>query len=89
MSKIVLFPPAREVEAAAYKDAANLHYQTYIEPGTDACYIRNDAFGQWAVPYYGETLNGLPFEEPTHLIPLREEGVLVQGTGVVWSFGEE
>ncbi|HEV7352581.1 MAG TPA: hypothetical protein VGN74_05570 [Brevundimonas sp.] len=89
MSKIVLFPSTRQAEATAYKDAANAHYQANIEPGTDYAYIRNDAFGQWAVPYYGEVVNGLPFEEPASMVPLRAEGVLVDGLGVVWSFGEE
>lgn len=76
MSRVIIFPAGKEAEATAYMDGCNAHYQANIEPGTDYAYIRNDAFGQWVVPYYGDEVNGAPFAEPPECLALRSDGVL-------------
>lgn len=87
MSKVVIWPVGKEVEAQAYHDAANTHYAANYEEGGQFTYIRNDAFGQWVCGYYGEILNGVPFEEPQGFAELRADGVV--HTSVVWPTEEE
>ncbi len=78
-NRVVIFPEGKQAAAVAYKDAVNGHYGPTYEPGTDWAYVRNDAFGQWVVPYYGppwEFVEGDGFEEPSELFPVRADGVL-------------
>lgn len=78
-NKLIIFPEAKQAEAEAYKDAINVHYAATYEPGGAFAYIRNDAFGQWVVPFYGapwEFTTGDGFQEPAGLEAYRVDGVL-------------
>lgn len=84
MSKVVIFPAGKLTQAEAYADACNQHFNANIEP-LPASFTyppRIDAFGQWVTVYYGEIVNGLPFEEPAECLALRADGVLHEN--VVW-----
>lgn len=76
MSRVIIFPASKEAAAQAYADGCNAHYAANIEPGGMYTYLRNDAFGQWVTVYYGDLVNGLPFEEPAECLALRSDGVL-------------
>lgn len=76
MSKVIIFPEAKQLEAQAYADGCNAHYASNIEPGGTFTYLREDAFGQHVTGYYGEVVNGLPFVEPGECLALRADGVL-------------
>lgn len=77
MSKVVIFPVGKEAEAQAYADGVNAHYAANIEPGGAFAYQpRPDIYGQKVVAYYGEIVNGQPFEEPAECLALRADGVL-------------
>lgn len=78
-NKLVIFPSGKQTEAQAYKDACDTHYAATFESGGMFAYIRNDAFGQWVVPYYGppwEFITGQPFNPPPEIEALRTDGVL-------------
>lgn len=78
-NKVVIFPEGKQAAANAYRVAVDAAYANEFEPGATWAYIRNDAFGQWVVPYYDppwEFITGDGFEEPAELIPLRADGVL-------------
>jgi len=77
MSKVVIFPEAKLTQATAYANGCNAHYAANIEPGGQFTYApRPDAFGQHVTAYYGEVVNGSPFEEPASCLALRADGVL-------------
>jgi len=78
-NKVVIFPEAHEAAALAYQAAVNAHYAATFEAGGMFAYIRNDAYGQWVVPYYGApwTFDGVTaFDEPAECLALRPDGVL-------------
>lgn len=79
MSKVVIFPVDKQTEAQAYADGCNAHYaaNNVEDPGGTFTYPPTpDAFGQSVVAYYGEIVNGNPFEEPAECLALRADGVL-------------
>ena len=77
MSKVIIFPIGKEAEATAYANGCNAHYAANIEPGGTFTYApRPDIFGQSVTAYYGEIVNGQPFEEPAECLALRADGVL-------------
>ena len=78
---VVIFPAEKEAEANAYRDAANAWFAANFpsDPQELYCYIRQDAFGSWVVPYIGppaEYPYGTPMLEPAELVPLRADGVI-------------
>lgn len=78
-NKVVIFPETRQAEAQTYTDACDAHYAATFEIGGIFAYIRNDAFGQWVVPYYGPPWNfdGVnEFAPPAEIEALRVDGVL-------------
>lgn len=77
MSRVIIFPESKLAEATAYADGCNAHYAANIEPGGLYTYPpRPDTFGQHVTAYYGDLVNGLPFEEPAECLALRADGVL-------------
>jgi len=89
-NKVVIFPESKEAEAQAYRNGVNAHYAATFEPGGQFAYIRNDAYGQWVVPFYGppwEHVTGTPFAEPAECLALRSDGVLHDSA--VWPTEEE
>ena len=77
MSKVVIFPVGKESQATTYADGCNAHYAANIEPGGLFTYPpRPDIYGQSVVAYYGEVVNGQPFDEPAECLALRADGVL-------------
>lgn len=77
MSKVVIFPIGKETEAQAYASGCNAHYAANIETGGMFTYQpRPDVFGQLVAAYYGEVVNGLPFDEPAECLVLRSDAVL-------------
>lgn len=88
MSKIVIFPVGKLVQAQAYATGCNQHFNANIEPlpASFTYQPRVDAFGQWVAAYYGEIVNGLPFDEPAECLALREDGVLHET--VIWPVEE-
>jgi hypothetical protein len=89
-NKVVIFPESKEAEALAYKVACDAHYASHYEPGGEFAYIRNDAFDQWVVPFYGppwEFITGDGFQEPVECAALRGDGVLHDTA--VWPEEEE
>jgi hypothetical protein len=78
-NKLIIFPETKQAEAEAYKDAINVHYAATYEPGDIWAYIRNDAFGQWVVPFYGPPwyfMTPNDFTEPPELEAFRVDGVI-------------
>jgi hypothetical protein len=79
MSKVVLFPVANLAEATAYADGCNAHYaaNSAEDPGGTFTYApRPDFYGQHVTAFYGEVVNGLPFEEPAECLALRATGLV-------------
>lgn len=88
MSKVVIFPIGKEIEAQAYADGCNAHYAANIELGGIFTYQpRPDIFGQSVVAYYGEIVNGVPFIEPAECLVLRADGTVMQNA--IWPDEEE
>ncbi len=85
-NRVVIFPAGKQAEAQAYREWTDVHSPFY--PGAFA-YIRNDAFGQWVVPYLGPpfTWNGVGFSEPESGEAVRADGVLADA--VAWPAEEE
>lgn len=85
-NRIVIFPVARQAEAEAYREWTDAHSPFF--PDVFA-YIRNDAFGQWVVPYLGPpfTWNGVEVPEPEGGEAVRADGVLADS--VTWPHEEE
>ena len=82
-NKVIIFPETKEAEARAYAawtDDNNPWSQP--APADNAgswAYVRNDAFGQWVVPYLGlpfEYPVGTPYPEPAGGEAMRIDGVL-------------
>lgn len=78
-NKLIIFPETKHSEATAYKAACDAHYALNFELDGQFAYVRNDAFDQWVVPFYGppwEFITGQLFEEPAECAVLRVDGVL-------------
>jgi hypothetical protein len=77
-NKVVIFPVGKEASARAYAawTDQNSPFLPH-DPGSWA-YVRNDAFGQWVVPYLGPPFqwNGVDFAEPAGGDAMRADGVL-------------
>ncbi|WJR67192.1 hypothetical protein QTA58_00155 [Neorhizobium sp. CSC1952] len=82
-NKVVIFPEGKEAEARAYAAWTDQHNPWTPEPPADPTgswsYVRNDAFGQWVVPFLGDPFEfpvGTPFPEPEGGEAMRADGVL-------------
>lgn len=78
-NRVVIFPVEKQAAAENYKTVVNAHFAATFEPGGAFAYIRNDAEGQWVVPYYGppwEFNIGEGFTEPAECIAARADGVI-------------
>jgi hypothetical protein len=86
-TSFITFPAAKEAEALAYQAWANGSPQNPFHPAPYA-YCRNDAFGNWIVPYLGPPFewNGVLYLEPEGGEAMRAAGVLVDE--VTWSEDE-
>lgn len=80
-NRLVVFPVGKESAALAYQAFANVTSPFAPDP---YAYIRNDAFGQWVVPYLGPPFVYADNEvvEPEGGEAARTDGVLVET--VVW-----
>ena len=76
-NRLVVFPVSKETEALAYQAWANGSPQNPFYPDMFA-YCRNDAFGQWVVPYLGPPFewNNVLYPEPAGGEAARADGVL-------------
>lgn len=76
-NKVVIFPEGKQTEAQAYLDWTNAEARNPFYPG-DFGYIRNDAFGQWVVPFLGPPFawNYIVVDEPEDGPGMRADGVL-------------
>jgi hypothetical protein len=74
-NRIVIFPVARQAAAQAYREWTDAHSPFYPD---SFAYIRNDAFGQWVVPYLGPPFawDGVELPEPDGGPAARADGVL-------------
>ncbi len=78
-NRVVIFPVGKAAAAETYRAGVNAHYASAFEPGGQFAYLREDAEGQWVVPYYGPPWRfdgSQMFEEPDECVALRVEGVL-------------
>lgn len=80
-NRVVIFPAGKQAAAQSYKAWTDAHSPFYPD---EFAYIRNDAFGQWVVPYLGPpfTWNAVEFAEPAAGSDMRTEGVLADS--VTW-----
>lgn len=80
-NRVVIFPVAKQVEAQVYREWTDANSPFF--PDLFA-YLRNDAFGQWVVPYLGPPFkwSGVEFPEPEGGEALRVDGVLANS--VTW-----
>ena len=74
-NRVVIFPVSKETEALAYKAWTDANSPFYPDP---FAYCRNDAYGQWVVPYLGPpfTYNNVEVPEPAGGEAMRADGVL-------------
>lgn len=74
-NRVVIFPAGKQAQAEAYKSWTDQNSPFY--PDLFA-YCRNDAFGQWVVPYLGPpfTYAGSEVPEPAGGPAMRADGVL-------------
>lgn len=86
---VVIFPVAKEAEARAYAAWTDVQYAAAYEPGGIWAYVRNDAFGQWVVPYLGPpwAYDVDPIEEPAGGPEMRADGELHDSA--VWPSAED
>lgn len=77
-NKVVIFPVGKQAEAQAYSDWTTVQWQALYEPTGTWGYVRNDAYGQWVVPYLGPpmTWDGVIVPEPEGGEAARADGVL-------------
>lgn len=80
-NRVVIFPAGKQTPAQSYKDWADARSPFYPD---GFAYLRNDAFGQWVVPYLGPPFawDGVEFPEPEGGEAARAEGVLADS--VTW-----
>lgn len=77
-NRLVVFPVGKEAEGLAYQAWSNAEGRNPFHPDPFA-YCRNDAFGQWVVPYLGPpfTYDNVEVPEPEGGEVARADGVLV------------
>jgi len=78
-NKVCIFPALGEVAARAYAAATDTAWATITGvPNDKWAYVRNDAFGQWVVPYLGPPAKwaGVEVVEPAACLAARATGVL-------------
>jgi len=80
-NRLAVFPVAKETQARAYAAWTDSHWpgaNNPADPGATFAYVRNDAFGQWVVPYLGPPFQwgGSDFAEPAGGEAMRADGVL-------------
>lgn len=74
----VVFPIAKQEMALDYQHYINAEGRNPFFPDLYA-YCRNDAYGQWVVPYLGPPFewNNVLYPEPGGAAAMRADGVLV------------
>lgn len=78
-NKVVIFPALAEVAARAYAALTDTNWALITGvPNDKWAYVRNDAFGQWVVPYLGPPAkwSGADVLEPVACLTARATGVL-------------
>lgn len=85
-NRVVIFPIAKQAEAQTYREFTDANSPFFPDA---FAYLRNDAYGQWVVPYLGPPFawNGVEFPEPAGGEAVRADGVLADT--VTWTLDEE